>query len=323
MADARYVREWNEARLTAGDSVGVGEIWQLKDGRAAYYNRLASTGQEVAATSGDVADFKTSGVVTVTKATGVVLLDGGKVFWDHSANNCTYRKVNDRDFFIGTCVGDAASSDATCQVALNNQPVYDIDIARDAFDTVITGTQALGGLGLYRRGGSHKIILSSTNEAQKVDILTKDGFHKNANAIIEFVVEVVSDGSGTAVDVSIGAANDTHATDADSITDSVFMHLDANNTNINFESDDGTTEVAVTDSTIDYTEGTRFEVWMDWRNPADIQMYVNGANVLPASTFNVDASTATWKLLVHVEKTSSTDTYEIDIDSLTVRFSEQ
>lgn len=81
--------------------------------------------------------------------------------------------------------------------------------------------------------------------------------------------------------------------------------------------------MASTDSTLDYTEGTRFEVWMDFRDPASVKIYVNGAQVLTGTTFNVNASVATWKPLVHVEKTSSTDTYEIDVEWLRARFAEQ
>lgn len=314
--DGTFVRKWDETLVDAAAAVGKGEIFQLPDGRAGVY-----TGEP--ASSGDRIEFETSGKFTVTKTTGIVILDGGRVYWDHSANSATFKKVNDRDFYLGRAIGDAGSTATTLVVDLNVDPPYDLDLARDPFATVIVGSQALGGLSLLRRGGAHKIVLSSNNEAQKVDMLSKDGFTTAANAIIEFAVEVVSDGAGTVVDASVGVANATHATDADSITESLFLHLDANNTNINFESDDGTTEVAATDSTKDYTEGTRFEVWFDMRNPADVQVYVNGENVLPATVFNVNAAVGPWKFLVHVEKSSSTDTYEIDIDWLRVRYAEQ
>lgn len=329
MPDARLVRNWDEQLLTAAAAVAIGEIWQMADGRAAYYERLAGniTNPNVAAGSGDQIVLRTSGKVTVTKTTGMVILDGGRVFWDHSANSASYKKVNDRDFYIGRAVGDSASSDATLVVDLNADCRYDIDIDRDPHQTVIVGTQGLNTMGVFRRGGGYQFLLSSTNEAQKMDLLSIDGFDKAANAIVEFAFRVPSDGSGSAVDVSVGIADDTDATSADTISDSVFMHLDANDVNIYFESDDGTTEVAATDSTIDYTEGSalsvRKEVWFDMRNPADIQIYVDGALVLPATTFNVNASSAVWKLLAHIEKSSSTDTYEFGLDWLRVRFAEQ
>jgi hypothetical protein len=59
------------------------------------------------------------------------------------------------------------------------------------------------------------------------------------------------------------------------------------------------------------------------RNPADVQIYIDGVLVLGATVFNVNAATGPLFLLVHVEKTSSTDTYKLAVDWLRARFSEQ
>lgn len=315
--EARKVRDAGFEYLLSEGTVAGYDVVQLPTGRAGVLDRAA------ALTAGGYAEFASDGEWTLTKATGFVALKGNRAYWDHSANAVSYKKVNDRDFYLGRFAQDAASLATACVVDLNIDPRYDIDTSRDPVTTAITGTQALNTMGIYQRGGAQKLILSSTNEAQKVDILSFDGFSKSANAIIEFAFNVVSDGAGTVVDVSVGAANATHATDADSITDSLFMHLDANNTNVNFESDDGTTEVAATDSTSDYTEGSRHEVWMDWRDPADVQIYFDGVLQLGSTVFNVDASVATWKLLAHIEKTSSTDTYEFDLHWFRAHFAEQ
>jgi len=319
MPDARFVREWDKHKMIASAAVAVGELWQLGDGRAAF------NPQNIAYSSGDYADFQTSGKVTLTLKAGVTLLDGGRIYWDHSANEATFRKVNDRDFYAGRAVGDSTSGTVVCD--LNVDPAYDIDMERDPWVSAPVGTQGLNTMGVFRRGGAHEFLLSATSEAQKLDMLSVDGFDKSANAIVEIAFRVPSDGAGTAVDVSVGIANDTHATDADSITDSIFLHMDANNTNINFESDDGTTEVAATDSTTDYTEGAtksvQKEVWMDMRDPASVRMYVDGVRVLSGTTFNVNASSAVWRLLAHIEKTASTDTYQFALDWFRVRFMEQ
>ncbi len=321
MADANYVRGDSDCRVTLAAAASAGEVRQLANGLAGVMQGLN------AGAGGDSRSFKTEGQYTVTKATGVVLLDGGPVYWDHSANAATFRKVNDRDFYLGTCVGDAASADAECVVNLNVQPTYLVDVARDAVLTAVVGTQGLNTMGAFRRGGASKLILSSTSEAQKADLLSVDGFSKDANWIVEGAFRVVNDGAGTAPDFNIGLASGTNATDADTIAESVFVHLDGNSTNINAESDDGTTEVAATDTTLDYTEGSavanRVEFWMDGRNPADVQIYVNGAVVLPNSVFNVNAAAGPLFLLAHLEKTSAADVYEIDVDWLRVRIAEQ
>lgn len=475
MPEAVLVREAEEYRLTSAAAVSVGDVWQLPSGEAAVYLRVAgSTGLPTAGASGDRTDYRTSGKYTLPLTASITTLSGGRAYWDHSANLVHFKKVNDRDFYLGrfTDTASGTHSGGVCEVDLNKDPPYDIDIARDAFISVnnfaevlqigtrakvgatagwvvaaadnlpyvatlaasqtgstliipinglrigdiIAGftvnaqiesaggavtidgdlravtnvaaeptdasigtmtqvsvtadtasAQAKSGLsetvtagksyylkitattaastdiilqhcevvitransegGIYRRGGSHSFVIPTANCAVKLDMLSVEGFSKNANPIIEFTFRVVNDGAGSAVDVSIGAANDTHATDADSITDSLFMHLNANDVNVYFESDDGTTEVAATDSTTDYTEGSaltaRKEVWMDFRNPADVQIYVDGVLVLPASVFNIDASVATWKLLVHIEKTAAADAYEFALDKFNVRFSEQ
>lgn len=323
MADTNgYVRDANDMRVTVAAAVAVGECWQMKDGFAAVYSSTT------AATSGDRSQFKTSGQYAFTKAAGFVALDGGRAYWDHSANAVTWRKQSDRDFYLGTFVGDATSAATECVVNLNRKPRADIDLAKDGFQSVLVGTPAAGGFGYpVNLGGSLIFELTATSEAQKVDALSVDGFATGANAIVEAVVRVLSDGGAGSQDVSIGVASATHASDADSIAASVFVHLNGGDTNIYAESDDGTTEVAATDTTIDYTEGSdlasRFEVWLDFRDPADVQVYVNGSNVLPSSVFNVNAHAGTWFLLVHVEKASGTDVYKLAIDRLTARLSEQ
>jgi hypothetical protein len=58
---------------------------------------------------------------------------------------------------------------------------------------------------------------------------------------------------------------------------------------------------------------------MDCRDLTDIQIYINGVNVLPASVFKLDAATGPLKLLAHLEKTSSADLAEIRIAHLAIR----
>lgn len=320
--EARIIGAPGRQFQTAEATVSPYEVYQTATGEAGVYLDANSKA------SGSQYELTTRGRFNIAKTTGVVLLKGGRVYWDHSANAATFRKVNDRDFYIGRAVEDASSANTIVIVDLNIDPPADIDLLRDGYLTVPVGTQALGGfLPPQNRGGRLFLELTATNEAQKVDAMSVDGFATDANAIAEFVFCVPSDGAGTVVDVSIGLANGTHATDADSITESIFIHLDANDTTINAESDDGTTEVAATDTTTTYTEGSavanRKEVWFDWRDPADVQIYVDGVLVLGSTTFDVSAATGPWFILIHVEKTSSTDTYQLAIDRAIVRLAQQ
>lgn len=321
MADAVLVRGADEVRVTVAAAVASGECWQLKDGRAAVY------ASQVAAASGDRSTFVTAGQFTMPKSAGV-LLSGGNAYWDHSANSVTYKKVNDRDFWLGSIVGDAATGDTTCVVNLNVAPKYDIDMLRDGFLSVPTGTQVVGAFGFPKvLGGAISLELTATNEAQCIDLLSVDRFALGANAIVEAIIRLAANGSGAAVDLNIGIANGTSTTDADAITESCFIHIDGGALDILAESDDGTTEVNATDTTVDITEGSavanRFEFWFDMRDPADIQIYINGANVLPSSVFNMAVATGPLGLLAHLEKTSGTTTGRVVIDAFRARYSEQ
>jgi predicted RecA/RadA family phage recombinase len=293
--------------ITTTTALEGGRVIQLPDGRAGVVLR-----DKAATTAAAPASVVTSGLFSVVKTSGVVLLDGGRVFWDHSANAATFRVVNDRDFFLGTAVGDTASTATAVVVNLNVDQRVDIDI-RESGRTIPVGTAAAGGFGnIFNNGAVPGLALTATNEAQKSDLLSEDRRAVSANGIAEFIVRLGANGSTSDVDINIGVANATHATDADSITESVFFHIDGGSLNILAESDDGTTEVAATDTTVDITAGSavanRVEFWIDMRNPADIQLYIDGVNVLPSSVFTLAAATGPVGLLAHVEKTSGTAT---------------
>lgn len=316
MSEATRIRETADAYVAVGATVSAYEVWQLPDGRAAYLNIAAAISSGTQTSS-----FKTDGVISLDKTTGVVLLAGQRVYWDHSANQVTYQAVNDRDFLIGTMVRDATSSDLKAEVAINVYTPFAIDAIHGPAGSTTAGTVAAGGFDRARAiGGTEKLLLSATSEAQKVDLLSVDGRAPGAKGIVEAVFRVVSDGAGTVVDFNIGVANGTNATDFDSITEYCAIHLDANNVNILAQSKDSGTTVAATDTTIDYTEGSavanRVHVLFDLRDLTDIQIYVNGALVLGSTVFKLNAATGPLFLLAHLEKTSSTDTYEIDIDIL-------
>jgi predicted RecA/RadA family phage recombinase len=325
VADAVRVRKWDERLLTAGAAVAAGEVWQLADGRAAVYD------ERLAASSGDRTTFQTSGTYTVTKTTSVVLTAGQPVYWDHSANSATYAPASDRDFFLGACVGDAASADATCQVNINVRPSYKIEMGRNALEDefltvvvkTVVGSTTVEVPHLEYWPGAARMVFGATAEAQKVDALSQQGFAVTSNWIVEGGFNVIDDGDATAIDFNIGVANGTHATDADSITESCFLHLDGNTLDLFAESDDGGTEVAATDTTVNIALATPVHFVIDGRNPADVQIYVNGVLMLGSTTFVLTAATGPLKLLAHLEKTSDDTTADYRINYLRVRTAEQ
>lgn len=323
MSDATRFKDECVRKMKANAAFATGEVIQLPDGRAGIVQNL--NGDEAAAS--DIVAFQTEGVYTVTKTASIVITDGQPVYWDHSANSATFIQADDRDFFLGTAYGDAASADTTMKVNINAKPEYTVDLFRDGFQTVLVGTAAAGAFGYpVPTGGGYVFELTATNEAQKVDALGVNGFDAAANWIVEGTFRVYDDGGSGAQDFSVGIASGTNATDFESVTSFVALHLDGNSTTINAESDDNSTDVAPTDTTKTYTMGTtrasRVHFVMDGRDPADIQIYINGVLVLGATTFTAGL-TGTLYPIVHLEKTVGTDTYKIAVDALKVRLMQQ
>jgi len=280
-----------------------GQVVQYTDGRAAIVAGLR------ALAAGEPAALHVKGHHTVQKASGVVILKGGKVFFDISENVCTpLQAFGTGDFYMGVALHDAASTDTEVAIALNVHPSYLIDLHRDAFETIVVktvvGSTTVEVPTVVTRGGQTELKFGTTAEAQKVDLLSKNSWPVSVPFIAEFKFAIYNVGDAAALDFNIGVANATHASDADSITESAFFHVDGNALDLLAESDDGTTEVNATDTTIDLVDDTFVEVWIDGRNKDDLQYYVNGVLVLGSTVFKLTAATGPLKLLAHMEKSS-------------------
>jgi hypothetical protein len=217
---------------------------------------------------------------------------------------------------------DVASATVTGCVNLNVEPHYEIDMHVDGGNTAVVLTA--GTPYAYNRGGSFEMGFSATAEAQKLDWLSKRSFVLGANWIAEFVVEVVTNADADVGDLNVGVANATHASDADSITESAFFHFDMGaDLNLDAESDDGTTEVAATDTTDDWAVGTPIHLVIDGRDPTDLHFYVNGVERLAATAFNISAATGPLKLLIHFEKSANDSPGVVQVDMGRVRMAQQ
>ncbi|MDQ3288920.1 MAG: hypothetical protein M3Q42_11820 [Pseudomonadota bacterium] len=314
MGQANFLHEADTVSLVVPTGgLLAGEIIQLPDGRAGYVDGLKTL------LAGETASVRVRGRVTVAKTASVVLLDGGDVIWDHSANSATFPvATNDKDFHLGAVRGDAASAATTMVVDLNEKARGIIDLQSAPFATAVVA--AAGAPYSRMQGGAHGAGLTTTAEAQKLDLLSKRSFPVNSNWIVEAVVEVVTNATADVGDLNVGVANATHASDADVITESVFAHFDMGaDLNLDAESDDGTTEVAATDTTVDWVLGTPVHVVIDGRDHEDIQIIINGVLVLAATTFTLAAATGPLKALFHFEKSVHASPGEVRLDKLQVR----
>lgn len=309
MPQARLLQAGCVVDWTADAAYSAGDVIQLPDGRAGVV-----TGD---CASGDLIGVAVSGIYEMAKTTSMVLLPGGKAFWDHSADKVHFRHGSDRDFYVGVVTEDATSAATTCKVNLNAVQSNTSSLA-DGFRSLMVLTAGTPRI-LPNGAAGVQMTMSATAEAQKLDALGILGVDPDSEWIAEFRFTVVDGGDNAALDVDIGVANGTHATDFDSVAEFCTIHLDGNSANISAQSDDGTTDVAIVDTTIDYTAGTPVEVWMDGRDPSDIQIYINGALVLGSSTFTLAAATGPIKPIVHMEKTSDDTPANLAVDWLHVR----
>jgi len=302
---------------TATTAITGGEVIQLRNGQSAVIPYDVASGEKGGA--------QTEGIYRVEKTTGQVWLDGAEIYWDHSANKATCVPplvAGDRDFFLGSAVGDAASAATEGYVNLNVKPVYEIDLQTSGGDVavVLTAGTPYG----YSQGGSYTAAFSATNEAQKIDWLSKRSFALGAKWIVDAVIEVQTNAAADVADLSVGVASGTNASDADAIAESAFFHLDmGGNLNIYAESDDGTNEVAATDTTLDWAVGTPLFLQIDGRDPASLKYYVNGVRVLASTTFNISAAAGPLKALFHLEKSANATAGNVQLDVLRVRTGQQ
>ena len=303
---------------TPSAAASGGEVVQLGDGRAAVL--------PVDLASGGLGAACAAGIWTVAKRSAEVWLKGDPIFWDHSANEATCvprMGAGDRDFFLGTACADVATGVATGKVNLNVEPRWAIDLARDPFATVVVktvvGSTTVEVPHVEPRGGGTTMILGTTAEAQKVDLLSERSFAVASNWIAEGEVNIVTNGDASALDFNIGVASGTHATDFDAIAEFVSLQVDGNSANINAQSDDGTTDVAPVDTTLDFTAGTPFSFKIDGRDPSSVKVYIDGVRVNSATTFTLAAAAGPLKLIAHVEKTSDDSPGTFQINRLRVR----
>lgn len=321
MAEAVYVQEGRTLDYTPVAAMNAGQVVQLSDGRAGIVTTELDAAQ--------LGSVHTDGVFTLLKTASINLLAGGRVYWDHSANTATFRPVNDKDFYVGTVVEDSLAAATTVKVHLNKQQRNTIDALNGPSLSVATGTAAAGGFGLPQPyGGSLGLRLTATSEVQCVDILSVDRVAVASNPILEAQFRFGVNGSGSASDFNIGLASATSTSDADAIAEHCLFHLDGNALDLYAQSKDGTTTVTATDTTVNITIGyvvaNRVEVWIDARDPADIQMYVDGVLVLGSTVFKLDAATGPLGALAHYEKSTGTETGgPVIIDRLVVRTMEQ
>ena len=279
----------------------------ITGGQVVNINGKAGVVPSAVAASG-AATAQTEGVYTVTKNAGEAWLPGSEIWWDAANSEASIvPQYSGIGFRLGVSYTDAASADTEGKVILNGEQATVFDLHKDGGTSVVVKTS--GTPDGKMTAGAFAANFSATAEAQKVDLLSLRSFPITGNWIMEADFVVNTDFDAAAADLNIGVANGTHASDADSITESVFVHVDGGSANLTVESDDGTTENAAADSTVDYAVGTPQRIVMDGRDHTDIKVYIDGVRVMDGTTgaektLTLADGTGPLKFLFHMEKSS-------------------
>lgn len=294
-------------------AVEGGEIIQLKDGRVAFAPTAIAAGVQGA--------VQVSGIVTVLKVITQTMLVSNQVFWDTSASTCNLLHGGSSDFFLGTVVEDASYTATTVKVNLNEKPAYNLAL-RDGFWAIPIPAITANPQGMmFAHGNGVSMVFDTAAEAEKFDALSTVGIATGTPGVLQARVCINLNGDAAAFDFNVGLANETNATNADTITSSLFLHTDGGALTLNIESDNAAAEVAATSTTISAVVGTPFLVTWDLRSWSDIKCYINGLRVGDGTTGSAVTLTLAgvvgpMKLLVHMEKTADDSPGNITVQDL-------
>lgn len=326
---AQYIGRGETIDWVSDAAYSAGDVIQLRDGRAGVVSVDVESGKPVG--------IYVRGLFLMQKTTSMLILMGSKLFWDHSADKVHLLHGGDRDFYVGTAQPGgpthlttitagvsgptiaATAAGTSVMVALNEKPANTLSLA-DGFHSIPISTA--GWPHIYGAGNSVGFKFDLAAEAQKLDALSIRGMAPGSESIVDALVCINLNGDDAAFDLNVGLGNASHATDADSITEYLFVHVDGASLNIMAQSKDGGTTVPAADTTVDAVVGTPFLTQWDLSNLADVQMYVNGVNVLPATVFKLDAAVGPLKLLAHMEKSANDTPGNVTIMDLCARTSQ-
>ena len=297
--------------------IQTGTVTQLADGRASIV--------PASVTPGSLTDAVIDGVFTVPKTANIALLKGGDIWWDVSEDKAHFKPgAGTPDFYVGVCVEDAAASATTVKVDLNRRARYTIDLHDPNMPGDGWTSEATLGLGVTNSTppGRYTLEFDAVAEAAQAALYSNHGVPIAAQPIFEARIAVYNIGDNAALDIDVALASASHATDFESVANFAGIHLDGNALDIKVHSDDGTTDVAPVDSTIDAVDDTFLEVWVDARNPADVQIYVDGVDAVPSgTTLTLAAAANALKALVMIEKTNDDTVADVRVSRLRVRTS--
>lgn len=283
-------------------AVAAGDVVRLADGRVAIAFSAIAAGILGAAYD--------SGLFRIVKA-AVALLPGQIAWWDISAAKITHEL--DGDFPVGIVTADAAAAGTTALVDLNVHRLNDIDLTVETHFT----SEATDGLGVVRTRGIETLAFDAVAEVAQAALISRGTILPEGGPILEAIAAIYNIGDDAALDIDIGLASGSHATDFEAVVSFATFHLDGAALDLKVQSDDGTTDVAAVDTTVNLVDDTYVFLQIDARDLADVKFYVNGIRVNAATTFAVKAATALYAI-AHMEKTSNDTVADLRVKAMRV-----
>lgn len=313
MSEAEYMQRGDTLDYNPIAAVTAGNVIQLPDGRAAVPANDLEVGRLGAA---DV-----HGIFRLAKTADINLLSGGRVFWDVSAGKAHFRPESGTpDFYVGLVVADSPASQTYVDVALNARQNNSIDLMSAEGPWT---TEAALGLGVTMLpGGVAQLAFDAVAEVAQAALYPARTVPIAARPIMEAIVGIFDVGNNAALDIDIGLASGSHASDFETVANFAAIHLDGNALDILVHSDDGVTDVAPVDSTVNAVDDTYFELWIDCREPEDVKIYINGVLLAPeATTLTLEEASTGLRPVVMIEKTSDDTVCDVRVSRLVVRTS--
>lgn len=194
---------------------------------------------------------------------------------------------------------------------------YD-DFLGNALDTFKWGARDTAGGGeavvADAPNGALGLALDATNEAQLagVDWADQRTLTLNQGLIFEarFRLSVLPTGAVIAV---VGLEGDHNAA-VDTVAESIWFRADGNGV-ITIENDDTANETSKVATGTTLTTGDWITVRIDCTDIADVKFYINGANVAPATTFNMSTvATLALQPVARISKGVATTVGTIQVD---------
>lgn len=315
IAQAAFSYPFEEQQFTAIQANNCGDVLQLPDGRASVLAGL------VPAAAGDKRSANVVGNFNVVKGTTYSILRGGKVYWQRDNLQASFTP-GAAGFYIGRCSDDAPASQAFVSVDLNAAGIERLKMDSGLWNSTPVKTAGSPAATRDAVGAGIAFALDNTNEAQKIDAISVDSVRTIDGPILEARLTVTSIGNNAALTIALGLANGTHASAFSSITQQAAFSLAGNSLELNAQSKDGTTTVAATDTTILLVANTYNEFWIDARDPTDVKFYVDGVQVVAATTFVLTAATGPLFPLLWVGKTANATLGAVKVDFLRLRTSD-